>query len=157
MGEALWAGTPTVAFADGMGVSSQIKDGLNGRLLAPGGSERQEAEADRAFGQAAVHLLTHPEERAALGKNASRIARERAHPNAVKQKIADAFRHAQDHARACGLRAKTAGPLAFQWATTAKHFRSWAAVNGGLYLMGHLRPATESARNKSALHPQIAK
>ena len=36
MGEALWCGTPTVAFADGMGVSSQIEDGVNGMLLSPG-------------------------------------------------------------------------------------------------------------------------
>ncbi len=155
MGEALWSGTPTVAFADGMGVSSQIKDGINGRLLAPGGSELQTGEADRAFGNAVVHLLEHPEERAALGKQAARVARERAHPNAVKQKIAEAFKHAQDHARACGLRAQTTGPKIFQWATTVKHFRSWAAINTGVYLMGHLRPA--SAEQSHTVHPQIGK
>ena len=35
MGEALWCGTPTVAFADGMGVSAQIHDGVSGVLFAP--------------------------------------------------------------------------------------------------------------------------
>jgi hypothetical protein len=40
--------------------------------------------------------------------------------------------------------------------TTFEHFRSWAAVNTGLYLVGHLRPAQDHSKTKAALHPQIA-
>ncbi len=52
LGEALWCGTPTVAFADGMGVSAQIKDRVNGVLLSPGNDSDGESESDAAFGRA---------------------------------------------------------------------------------------------------------
>ena len=155
LGEALWCGTPTVAFADGMGVSAQIKGGVNGVLLAPGKDPRSERDADAAFGRAILDLLADPQERARLGKAASKIARERSSPLAVQTRIADAFRHAQEHAAACGLRAAAHGPRVLKWLTTFEHFRSWTAINGGLYLAGHLRPAREK-KVKAELHPQIA-
>ena len=40
LGEALWCGTPVVAFADGMGVTAQVHDGVNGVLFAPGKGRR---------------------------------------------------------------------------------------------------------------------
>lgn len=156
MGEALWCGTPTVAFADGMGVSSQIKGGVNGLLFAPGKGRREEAEADAAFGRAVLGLLADPQERARLGKAASKIARERSSPIAVQTRIADAFRHAQEHAAACRITPAAEGPRILQWMTTFEHFRSWATVNGGVYLVGHLRPAEDHSRTKAELHPQIA-
>lgn len=154
MGEALWCGTPTVAFADGMGVSSQIRDRVNGVLLSPGkGSE--ERDADAAFGRAVLDLLGDPQERARLGKGASKMARERSAPLAVQGRIADAFRHAQEHAAACGVRAAIDGPRVLRWMTTFQHFRSWSTFNGSIYLVGHIRPAT-TKKKKSQLHPQIA-
>jgi glycosyltransferase involved in cell wall biosynthesis len=156
MGEALWCGTPTVAFADGMGVSSQIRGGVNGVLLSPGKGRREEREADAAFGRAAVELLGDPQERARLGKTASKIARERSSPLAVQSRIADAFRHAQEHAAACRLGAAAEGPRVLQWMTTFEHFRSWGAINGGVYLVGHLRPAQDHSKTRADLHPQIA-
>jgi glycosyltransferase involved in cell wall biosynthesis len=156
MGEALWCGTPTIAFADGMGVSAQIKDGVNGILLAPGKGRREEKEADAAFGRAVHSLLSNPQERARLGKSASKIARERSSPLAVQRRIADAFIHAQEHAAACRIAAVADGPRVLQWMTTFEHFRSWTAVNAGLYLVGHLRPAENHSRTKAELHPQIA-
>jgi hypothetical protein len=155
MGEALWCGTPTVAFADGMGVSAQIKDGVNGVLLAPGKGATQEAEADAAFGRAVVGLLADPQARARLGKAAAKVARERCSPIAVQHKIADAFQHAQDHVAACGLRPAVGRPKPMQWYTTFHHFRPWAAVMSGIYVFGHLRPAKPVTRPK--LHPSIAK
>jgi glycosyltransferase involved in cell wall biosynthesis len=155
MGEALWCGTPTVAFADGMGVSAQIEDGLNGLLLAPGRRGAEEGAADAAFGRAVVSLVRDPERRAALGRAASRIARERAHPRAVQAKIVEAFRSAQDHAAACGLRPLAAGPRALQWFTTFQHFRPWTTVMGGLYIFGHLRPAKKT-KVKKRIQPQFA-
>jgi glycosyltransferase involved in cell wall biosynthesis len=155
MGEALWCGTPTVAFADGMGVSSQIKGGVNGLLLSPGKGQKEEREADAAFGRAVLDLLSDPNERARLGKAASKNARERCSPLASQTRIADAFRHAMEHANACGLRAVADGPKIFQWLTTVDNFRMWAAVHGALYAVGHFRAQPEK-KDKAQLHPQIA-
>lgn len=157
MGEALWCGTPTVAFADGMGVSSQIKDRVNGVLLNPGkGGWKYEKDADEAFANAVLELLADPQERSRLGTNASKMARERCSPAAVQTRLANAFTVAQEHAAAACLRPAVDGPRVVQWSTTLHHFRRWAAVNGGLYLTGYLRPADDHAKTKTDLHPQIA-
>ncbi len=157
LNEALWCGTPTVAFADGMGVSAQIKDRVNGVLLSPGNSRvrgETESDADAAFGRAILDLLADPQERARLGQGASKVCRERNSPLAVQSRIAAAFQHAQEHAAASGVRPAMEGPRVLRWMTTLKHFRTWSTVNGGVYLAGCLRPAQEKKR-KSQLHPQI--
>jgi len=156
LGEALWCGTPTVAFADGMGVSAQIKDRVNGVLLSPGNDGGGEAEANAAFGRAVLDLLSDPQERARIGMGASKICRERNSPMAVQRRIADAFRHAQEHAATCAIRPAMDGPRVVQWMTTLRHFRTWSTVNGGVYLAGKLRPAAEKKR-KNDLHPQIGR
>ncbi len=154
MGEALWCGTPVVAFADGMGVSAQVHDGVNGVLFAPGKGDEAEATADAAFGRAVVELVRDPQTRARLGKAAGRRARERCSPHAVQQRIADAFQHAQDHAVASGLRPVALRPRAMRWLTTLRHARPWTTFNGLIYLGGHLRPAKKVKRTR--LHPGIA-
>ncbi len=154
LGEALWCGTPTVAFVDGMGVSSQIESEFNGLLLSPGSSGTA-GDADAAFGRAVLGLLADPGERGRLGRNASRLARERSSPDAVQRKVAHAFVHAQEHAAASGLRAAVDGPPILRWMTTFQHFRSWSTYNGAIYLAGHLRPA-RAPRARGSLHPQIA-
>jgi 1,2-diacylglycerol 3-alpha-glucosyltransferase len=154
LGEALWCGTPTVAFADGMGVTAQIKDRVNGVLLSPGNGGETEYDADAAFGRAVLDLLADPQERARIGKGASKVSRERNSPLAVQTRIADAFQHAQEHAAACGVRPAMEGPRVLRWMTTLKHFKTWSTVNGGVYLAGCIRPAPEKKR-KSQLHPQI--
>jgi 1,2-diacylglycerol 3-alpha-glucosyltransferase len=153
LGEALWCGTPVVAFADGMGVSSQVQDGANGVLFAPGKGEYAEAAADAAFGRAVVALARDYQVRARLGKAAARRSRERCSPFAVQQRIADAFQHAQDHAVASGLRPVADRPKVMQWLTTLRHARPWTAFNGLIYLGGHLRPARTVKRE--TLHPGI--
>ena len=165
LGEALWCGTPTVAFSDGMGVSAQIQDGVNGVLLAPGTRDsanreggvtvNREEEADAAYGRAVLDLIANPERRGQIGKMAAKIARERAHPRVVEQKLADAFQSAQDHAAACGLKPALSRPRPLQWYTTFRHFRPWTTVMGGIYLFGHLRPAKHEPK-KDKMHPQIA-
>jgi 1,2-diacylglycerol 3-alpha-glucosyltransferase len=154
LGEALWCGTPTVAFADGMGVSAQVQDGVSGVLFAPGKGDETEAAADAAFGRAAVELIRDPRARARLGKAAARRSRERCSPLAVEQRIADAFQHAQDHALACGLRPVEQRPKVMQWLTTLRHARPWTTFNGLIYLGGHLRPAKGVKRER--MHPSIA-
>jgi glycosyltransferase involved in cell wall biosynthesis len=153
MGEALWCGTPTIAFADGMGVSSQIQDGLNGVLFAPGKGDDAEAAADAAFGRAVVELVRDPKARAALGRAAAKRARERSSPAAVQERMAEAFLNAQDHAVACGLRPVAQRPRVMQWLTTFRHARPWTAYNGIIYLSGHLRPARGAKVEK--IHPQM--
>ncbi|CAN5925284.1 hypothetical protein BH11MYX4_BH11MYX4_64840 [soil metagenome] len=156
LGEALWCGTPTVAFADGMGVSAQIKDRVNGVILSPGHDGGGEAEANASFGRAVLDLLADPQERARIGMGASKICRERNSPMAVQRRIADAFRHAQEHAATCGIRPAMDGPRIVQWMTTLKHFRTWSTVNGGVYIAGKLRPAAEK-KKKNHMHPQIGR
>jgi glycosyltransferase involved in cell wall biosynthesis len=153
LGEALWCGTPTVAFADGMGVSAQIQDGVNGILFAPGKGDEAEASADAAFGRALIELIRDPRARASLGRAAAKRSRERCSPAAVQQRIADAFQDAQDHAVACGLRPVMHRPKVMQWLTTLRHARPWTTFNGLIYLGGHLRPARPVKRDR--LHPGI--
>ena len=153
LGEALWCGTPVVAFADGMGVTAQIQDGVNGVLFAPGKGDAAEAAADAAFGRAVVELIRDPQARARLGKAAARRSRERCSPFAVQQRIADAFQHAQDHAVASGLRPVADRPKVMQWLTTLRHARPWTTFNGLIYLGGHLRPAKTVKRER--MHPRI--
>ena len=71
------------------------------------------------------------------------------------EKISDAFQHAQDHVAACGLRPAVDRPKPMQWYTTFQHFRPWAAVMSGIYVVGHLRPA--KTQKRPSLHPGIAK
>ena len=136
--------------------SHLLQDGVNGVLFAPGkrsGPNSGEAEADAAFGRAVLELLRDPQARARLGKAAAKIARERAHPSIVQQKLADAFQHAHDHAAASGLRPTISRPKLLQWYTTFQHFRPWVTVMGGVYLLGHLRQASPVALEK--IHPQM--
>lgn len=152
LGEALWCGTPTVGFADGMGASYQIQDGMNGLLLAPGNDRDDEAAADASFGRAAVNLYRDPGLRQRLGTAASRFARERCSPVAVQTKIANAFTSAQDHIKTSGDRPASERPRLFRWWTTARDFRPWALYNGMTALIGKVRPA--HAKNE-AKHPQM--
>ncbi len=154
LGEALWCGTPTVAFADGMGTSAQIEDGVNGVLVSPGNGFG-DPRADAAFGRAVLDMLADPRKRAAIGQAAARISRERCSPRAVQQLTADAFKHAQDHASASGLRAAADGPRVLEWLATWRHFKSWAVFNGSIYVAGHIRPPYASG-DPNRLHPQIA-
>jgi 1,2-diacylglycerol 3-alpha-glucosyltransferase len=155
LGEALWCGTPTVAYADGMGVSSQVEDGVNGLLFAPGNGRRTELEADAAFGRAVVELLRDPDARRCLGRAATERARQKAHPSVIQKKLADAFLHAHDHMAQSGIRPVIDRPKVMQWYTTFQHFRPWTTVMGGLYLSGYLRPSKPIVRSR--IHPQIAR
>lgn len=154
LGEALYCGTPTVAFADGMGASSQLTGGENGILLQPGKGRTAEREADAEFGASVLRLIGDPQLRARLSRSASRIARDRAHPYVIMDRIAHAFRSARDHAVVNGLRPAAQGPRVMKWFTTMKHLRPWGVMNGGMYLIGHLRPGKTLER---PTHPQFAK
>jgi glycosyltransferase involved in cell wall biosynthesis len=152
LGEALWCGTPTVAFKDGMGVTAQIDAGVNGVLVHPGRGLAQsgddldlmigsEEDGDQAFGRAVVGLIQDPQLRGRLGKAAAKRARDRSSPRAIQQKMADAFLHARQHLLESGLVPAVGRSKPVQWLTTFRRFRQWLMGNGGVYLFGHLRPA----------------
>lgn len=141
LSEALWCGTPTVAFADGMGVSSQIQSGYNGVLLDPGRDAVAEERANAAFGRATLALVRDPTAAARLGSAAAQRARERCAPAVVQRMLANAFVHAREHAAASGLRPLIEAPKPLQWLETFRHFRTWVGFTGGVFAFGHLRPA----------------
>jgi 1,2-diacylglycerol 3-alpha-glucosyltransferase len=153
LGEALWCGTPTVAFADGMGVTAQMTDDVNGVLLSPGAGEVAQKEADEAFGRAVHEVLEDPARRARYARSAASVARASSSPAAVQQKLANAFQHAQDHAAASALKPSINRGRASQWLTTMKRFRPWLTLNYAVYLFGHLRPSKQKTQNTA--HPQI--
>ena len=153
LGEALWCGTPTVAFADGMGVTAQMTDDVNGVVLAPGSGDVAQKEADQAFGRAVHELLGDPARRARYARSAASVARAHSSPAAVQQKLASAFQHAQDHAAACALKPAIDRGRASQWLTTMKRFRPWLTLNYAVYLFGHLRPSKQ--KKPDTAHPQI--
>jgi glycosyltransferase involved in cell wall biosynthesis len=151
LGEALWCGTPAVAFADGMGVSSQVKDGDNGVLLAPGGAD--ERGGDVAFGQAVIDLIRDATARARIGSAAAKRARQASSPAAVLHRLGCVFAQAQDHAVASRIRPAERSPRVIRWLTTMQHARPWTTYNGLLYLGGHLRPHGD--RRLPRIHPPL--
>ncbi len=149
LGEALWCGAPAVAFADGMGASAQVADGVNGRLVAPSGPLRGDDEGDEAFGAAVLSLLGDEEKRVLYAAGAARRARELHSPHVIEQKLCDAFVAAREHARAVGLKPLVDGPKLSQWRETLRCLRSWAGYQGGIYLSGYLRPRAAKHAHKS--------
>jgi 1,2-diacylglycerol 3-alpha-glucosyltransferase len=150
LSEALWSGMAAVAMADGMGASSQIRNGVNGQLIDP--HHPSESAGDRAFADAVVALIGNPLGRRRLGRNASRMARERSAPDVIERRLVHAFESAQAHARA--TLPSTEMTRFSQLRASVTHASKWATVMGGVYLFGHLRPVDRAVRR--AHHPSIA-
>jgi len=151
LSEALWSAAPVVAMADGMGASSQIRDGVNGHLIDP--HKPSELAADRAFGQAVVGLVGNPLARRRLGRNAARMARERSAPDVIERRLVEAFESAMKHGRETQPSHPLTG-LSLALATVA-HFCKWAFVMGLVCLFGAIRPARQRLR-RVVHHPSIA-
>jgi 1,2-diacylglycerol 3-alpha-glucosyltransferase len=143
--EALWCGTPLVAFADGMGVSAQVQHGVNGLLVEPGTSPAEQEEADAQLGAATLALLRDPAQRERLGDNASRIGRGRNSPRAVQQRLADAYLSARRHLEQSGLQPAMLGSGPGRLWQTLRNTRPWALYHSALLLAGCLRPAPGAA------------
>lgn len=94
--EALWCGVPVVALGDGMGVSHQVRDGVNGVLVHPSGDRALE---DWRFGGEAVSLLRNTARRRALAHGAERTAHERSQPERCVARYIAAFEEARRHLR----------------------------------------------------------
>ena len=157
MGEALWCGTPTVAFADGMGIQLANHRRFERRpALAGGASERRRVvhAGGRRVRQEGHRPSARPD---------APLAPRAGGGEAVSRAMLASRNRAEDRRglRACagargGVRTPTGRDTskAMQWFTTFQHFRPWATVMSGVYLFGHLRPAKVKVE-KALLHPQI--
>ena len=90
--EAMWCGLPVVALDDGMGVSSQVRDGETGVLVTHG----PDADfTDWRFGGEVVALLRNRSRRTAMSEAARASRRETVSP----ERIVDCYYEAFDSAR----------------------------------------------------------
>jgi 1,2-diacylglycerol 3-alpha-glucosyltransferase len=128
--EAMWCGLPVVAFADDMGVSAQVRDGVTGHLVRPGPDQ---AAADRAFAERVLGCFARPERLAGLKLRAEKDARSRAHPARIVARYYDAFEQAREHC-AETMEARIAHPLA-GWSTLGR----WTAVQSLAAGLGLIR------------------
>lgn len=134
--EAMWCGLPAVGFADGMGVSQQIRDGRDGYLIAPDASD-----ADAAFGARVVRLLADADERRALADEAARHTRARADPEACVARYYAAFEDAREHCLRTTEQRRARG------LNTPRLISRWLAVHGAVVGLGLLRPPAVLNRN----------
>lgn len=125
--EALWCGLPVVAFHDGMGVSDQVKDGIDGYLVDPNAPD-----ANAAFGARVLGLITQPAMREAMAARAEAKARHRSDPQRCVRAYEAAFAAAQEHAKAHPI---VASPL-----TGALPVVRWTLIHALLAGLGLLRP-----------------
>lgn len=153
VGEALWSGSAVVAFADGMGVSSQIENHRNGCLIE---SEPRAVErSDEKFGSAAVCLLRDALARKRYAREAARLARQRSAPEVIDERTVAAFESAIDHASRTVAVPGIRRSRLEQWLSTARHVQRWALIMGGVYLGGQLRSPSPVDGSQLA-HPGLS-
>lgn len=136
--EAMWCGLPAVAFADGMGVSQQIRDGRDGFLVPPGPDPDA---ADAEFGARVVGLLGDDAAREHMSEEAARNTRERADPERCVARYYAAFEAAREHCRG------TAGERRARGLNTPGLLSRWVAVHGAVVGLSALRPPALLNRN----------
>ncbi|MET0286143.1 MAG: glycosyltransferase [Polyangiales bacterium] len=136
--EALWCGLPAVVFADGMGVSDQVEDGVTGALVEPG---PYEGDADELFGARVLRLLREPEHRRTLAQQAATRTRARVAPAGVIARYYDVFEQAREHCKRT-VDERIKHPLAPLFAVG-----HWAAVQATAIGLGSLRRPTTVNRH----------
>lgn len=136
--EAMWCGLPAVAFADGMGVSQQIRDGRDGFLVAPGPDPDA---ADAEFGARVVGLLRDEAARAHMSQEAARNTRERADPERCIARYYAAFEAAREHCRSTAAERRARG------LNTPRLLSRWVAVHSAVVGLSALRPPALLNRN----------
>ncbi|HWA71641.1 MAG TPA: glycosyltransferase [Polyangiaceae bacterium] len=127
--EAAWCGLPVVAFDDAMGVSHQVESGKNGYLIAPGPDPER---SDQRFAEVVGELLSNPEQRAAFGERARRMARDRSDPELSVTRYFAAFLSAREH---CARNFRPGGV-----SSRAAPLARWAAFHALLAGLGRVRP-----------------
>jgi 1,2-diacylglycerol 3-alpha-glucosyltransferase len=136
--EALWCGLPAVVFADGMGVSDQVEDGVTGALIDPG---PYEGDANEAFGARVQQLLRDREQRRTLAQQAATRTHARVAPAGVIASYYDVFEHAREHCKRT-LDERIKHPLAPLFAVG-----HWAAMQATAIGLGSLRRPTTVNRH----------
>ncbi|MCY1057193.1 glycosyltransferase [Nannocystis sp. SCPEA4] len=136
--EAMWCGLAAVAFADGMGVSQQIRDGRDGFLVPPGPDPDA---ADAAFGARVVELLGDEAVRKHMSEEAARHTHERAAPERSVARYYQAFEAAREHCRSTAEARRTQG------LNTPRLISRWLAVHGAVVGLSALRPPALLNRN----------
>ncbi|HEX5657480.1 MAG TPA: glycosyltransferase [Polyangiales bacterium] len=136
--EALWCGLPAVVFADGMGVSDQVEDGVTGGLIEPGPDEDA---ADEAFGARVLRLLRDPAERCVLALQAASRTRARVEPAGVIARYYDVFASAREHCKRT-VDERIKHPFAPLFAVG-----HWAAMQATAIGLGSLRRPTTVNRH----------
>lgn len=133
--EALYSRLPVVAFEDGMGVSGQITDGVDGYLVDPWA-----ADGDAAFAARVIDLVDHGEKRRSFAEAARRLALRRCDRTRIVDRYYEAFEEARAHRIAAGdsVYKNTKGILA-----------RWAFMHGLAGAMGLVRKPAELNRRKS--------
>lgn len=129
--EAMWCGLPVVALDDGMGVASQVQDGVDGHLSRADGG--REAAGDPELAGHMIRLLARPDERADLAEAAGQRVRQRAHPRRVLGAYYRTFNDAREHCRATA-EARIARPEA-----PLLTLGRWSAVQALAIALGYLR------------------
>ncbi|HJK98180.1 MAG TPA: glycosyltransferase [Polyangiaceae bacterium LLY-WYZ-14_1] len=129
--EASWCGLPVVAFADGMGVSSQLAQGETGILVDPG-PDREVAHWH--FAKEVVAFLRQPRRREVFGRAASARARERAAPERVLDRHFEVFEAARQHCR------ETWGKERHRERRARRALLRWRLVQALAVAAGALRP-----------------
>jgi glycosyltransferase involved in cell wall biosynthesis len=136
--EAQWCGLAVIAFADDRGVSQQIQHGRTGILVEPSGDPEI---ANFCFASAALRLLRHVPERAALSQRGQSDARARARPEHCVERYYETFALAREH---CRSSVRPARPHALQALSVAR----WTSLHMAIAGAGLLRPpATVNRRN----------
>ena len=159
--EALWCGLPVVALHDGMGVSSQIRDGETGVLVRPGPDRDF---SDWRFGSEVVALLRNRSRRFGMAEAARTNRRREVTPERVIDRYYEAFDSARRHCAETQeerKRISAAGKLAhWSWINVATAafgmLRAPAVVNRH----GRKQPSWEAFENQlasrdSGLHTAI--
>ncbi len=128
--ESLWRGMPVVAKADGMGVSHQVKHGLNGELITPSKGE------DEELGATVVKLLKSPETLKAYGEQGAARQRETSAPEVVYAKYEAAYASAQEHMAQHPAKWVNRRDFAMKLWLAKHHLFPWIWKHAGLLSLG---------------------
>lgn len=133
--EALYSRLPVVAFDDGMGVSGQITDGVDGYLVDP-----RAEDGDATFAARVLDLMGDAGKREAFAAGARRLALRRCDRTRIVDRYYEAFEEARAH--------RTAAGDSVYKDTTALLAR-WTFMHGLTGAIGLMRKPAELNRRKS--------
>ncbi len=133
--EALYSRLPVVAFDDGMGVSGQITEGVDGYLVDP-----RAADGDATFAARVIGLLDEPAKRQAFADAARRLALRRCDRTRIVDRYYEAFEDARAHRVAAGDSV---------YKDTKALLARWTFMHGLTGAIGLIRPPVELNRRKS--------